>query len=98
MIAESFTFIRMRFPCLVKLHRVIFLQLERKASHSLDQFVEEVSHVFTVVEQHIPVLSVGKIVVAQIGPENRNIQLFNQFRKNSLKTTKSSLMVPTYSL
>ena len=39
----------------------------------MDQLVEEVSHVFTITEQHIPVLSVGKIVIAQIGPEIETI-------------------------
>ena len=87
----------MCFPRLVKLHSIVLLYLERKARHLLDQLVKEVSHVFTIIEQHIPVLSVGKIVIAQIGPEIETIIDCLIRSEISLATSRQHLTVHIYS-
>lgn len=52
--------------------RVVGLELQGDVSHGLHQVGEEVGDLPAVLQQHVPVLSVGEVRVAQVGPETQD--------------------------
>ena len=65
-------------PTFVRVHhalqhgdRVVGLQLQGDVSHGLHQVGEEVGDLPAVLQQHVAVLSVGEVRVAQVGPAQR---------------------------
>lgn len=62
-------------PTLVGVHhalqhadRVIRLQLQRGVAHRRHQLAEEVSHLTAVLQQHVAILPISEVWVAQVGP------------------------------
>lgn len=51
--------------------RVIGLQLQGNVAHGLHQVGEEVGDLPAVLQQHVAILSVGEVRVAQVGPATR---------------------------
>lgn len=51
--------------------RVVGLKLQGNVPHGFHQVGEEVGDLPAVLQQHVAVLSVGEVRVAQVGPEKR---------------------------
>lgn len=69
--------------------RVVRLQLQRGVAHCRHQLAEEVGHLAAVLQQHVAVLPVGEVGVAEVGPARQAWGQRNQKRRKTMKGSKN---------